>query len=45
MNMSASRAALPSFPPEELQKLIMALLSVDGPRWVPDENTFMYIRP
>lgn len=47
MNMSAGRISLPTFPPDELQKLIMALLEVDGPRWLPRDKPghFLYLRP
>ncbi|OAA56809.1 Branched-chain amino acid aminotransferase II [Cordyceps fumosorosea ARSEF 2679] len=47
MNMSAGRISLPTFPPAELQKLIMALLEVDGPRWLPRDQPgrFLYLRP
>lgn len=45
--MSAARISLPVFEPEELTKLMTALLSVDGPRWIPREKqgSFLYIRP
>lgn len=47
MRMSASRISLPVFEPEELVKLMTALLSTDGHRWLPRENpgSFLYIRP
>jgi len=47
MRMSAARISLPVFEPEELVKLITALLSVDGTRWLPKENpgAYLYIRP
>jgi len=47
MLMSSVRISLPSFPPKELEKLIIALLSVDGPNWLPRERpgTFLYLRP
>ena len=47
MRMSASRISLPVFEPEELIKLMIALLSVDGARWLPKERpgTYLYIRP
>ncbi|ATY58517.1 Branched-chain amino acid aminotransferase II [Cordyceps militaris] len=47
MNMSASRISLPTFPPAELEKLILALLEVDGPRWLPRDKpgNFLYLRP
>jgi branched-chain amino acid aminotransferase len=45
--MSAARISLPVFEPEELTKLMTALLSVDGPRWIPRDRqgSFLYIRP
>lgn len=46
-NMSASRISLPTFDDGEMEKLIVALLSVDGPRWLPKDRvgSFLYIRP
>ncbi|KAI8241189.1 hypothetical protein K4K55_012781 [Colletotrichum sp. SAR 10_96] len=39
--------ALPDFEPSEVKKLIMALLSVDGDRWLPKDRpgSFLYVRP
>ncbi|EGR45032.1 hypothetical protein MKX07_002501 [Trichoderma sp. CBMAI-0711] len=47
MHMSAGRISLPLFEPAELQKLIIALLAVDGPRWLPknEPGRYLYIRP
>ncbi|KAH6604486.1 branched-chain amino acid aminotransferase ii [Trichoderma cornu-damae] len=47
MQLSAGRISLPTFDPAELQKLIIALLSVDGPRWLPRDQPgrYLYIRP
>lgn len=47
MHMSAGRISLPLFEPAELEKLMIALLSVDGPRWLPKDQpgNFLYIRP
>ncbi|KAI8633838.1 branched-chain amino acid aminotransferase [Xylariaceae sp. FL1651] len=47
MLMSSVRISLPSFPPAELEKLILALMSVDGPKWLPRERagSFIYLRP
>ncbi|KAH7025824.1 branched-chain amino acid aminotransferase [Microdochium trichocladiopsis] len=47
MLMSSVRISLPSFPPKELEKLIIALMSVDGPKWLPRERpgSFIYLRP
>ncbi|KAG6108719.1 hypothetical protein E4U13_006321 [Claviceps humidiphila] len=47
MRMSAARISLPLFDAPELEKLMLALLAVDGPRWLPRERpgSFLYIRP
>lgn len=47
MLSSATRICLPIFPPHELQKLIEALVSVEGERWLPKSRpgSFMYLRP
>lgn len=47
MLMSSVRIALPSFPPEALEKLLIALMAVDGPKWLPRERpgTLLYLRP
>ena len=47
MRMSAARISLPVFEPEELEKLMIALLSIDGPRWLPKDRagSFLYLRP
>ncbi|KAG5949908.1 hypothetical protein E4U53_005647 [Claviceps sorghi] len=47
MRLSAARISLPLFAAPELQKLILALLAVDGPRWLPAHRpgAFLYIRP
>jgi branched-chain amino acid aminotransferase len=47
MLMSANRIALPSFPPTELLKLIVALCATDGAKWLPRDQpgSFLYIRP
>ena len=44
---SAARIALPAFDPDELQKLIVKLVSVDGGKWLPKEKPgeFLYLRP
>lgn len=46
-NISAERISLPTFEAGELKKLIIALLSIDGPRWLPKDRAggFLYIRP
>ncbi|RAH51427.1 branched-chain amino acid aminotransferase II [Aspergillus brunneoviolaceus CBS 621.78] len=45
--MSAQRISLPEFDPDELEKLIYTLLSVDGTKWLPRDRTgsFLYVRP
>lgn len=47
MNVSAGRISLPTFAPNELEKLILALLEVDGPKWLPKERpgAYLYLRP
>lgn len=47
MLSSAQRISLPSFDPKELQKLVEALVSVDGEKWLPRSRpgTFLYLRP
>lgn len=44
---SAVRIALPAFDPEELQKLLEALVRVDGAKWLPRSRpgSFLYLRP
>jgi hypothetical protein len=44
--VSATRIALPAFDPRELEKLIIAMISVDGPKWLPKSRpgTFLYLR-
>jgi branched-chain amino acid aminotransferase len=38
---------LPAFEPAELQKLIMAMIAIDGPKWLPKSRagTSLYLRP
>ncbi|RAL63160.1 hypothetical protein DID88_004240 [Monilinia fructigena] len=45
--ISAQRVVLPAFNSEELEKLILNFMAVDGPRWLPKSRpgTFLYIRP
>ncbi|KAI9650291.1 hypothetical protein NHQ30_000304 [Ciborinia camelliae] len=45
--MSAQRVVLPFFDPKELEKLLLAFMAVDGPRWLPKSRpgTFLYVRP
>ncbi|KAJ6260348.1 hypothetical protein Dda_4574 [Drechslerella dactyloides] len=45
MNLSSVRIALPSIPPEEMETLIKEFIAIDGPKWLPDPNTFIYLRP
>ncbi|KAI0479578.1 branched-chain-amino-acid aminotransferase [Xylaria cf. heliscus] len=47
MLQSSVRISLPSFAPRELEKLIIALMSVDGPKWLPRDRpgSFIYLRP
>lgn len=45
--MSSTRISLPGFPPAELERLIIALMAVDGPKWLPRDRpgSYLYIRP
>jgi branched-chain amino acid aminotransferase len=45
--ISAKRICLPGFDPEELEKLIFALVSVDGTKFLPKSRpgSFLYLRP
>ncbi|KAH7356545.1 putative branched-chain-amino-acid aminotransferase [Rhexocercosporidium sp. MPI-PUGE-AT-0058] len=45
MVMSSVRCSLPAFDPKELEKLIIAMIAVDGPKWLPTPSTFLYLRP
>ncbi|KAH8165656.1 hypothetical protein CIB48_g2623 [Xylaria polymorpha] len=45
MLQSSIRISLPSFAPKELEKLLIALISVDGPKWLPNPGSFIYLRP
>ena len=47
MLISATRIALPAFDPLELEKLIKAMIAVDGPKWLPKSRpgTHLYLRP
>lgn len=44
---SATRIALPAFPPEQVERLVIALMSVDGAKWLPRDRpgAFLYLRP
>ncbi|KAJ0119285.1 branched-chain-amino-acid aminotransferase [Diaporthe amygdali] len=45
--MSSLRISLPGFAPAELERLVVALMEVDGPKWLPRDRpgSFLYIRP
>ncbi|KAE8381185.1 aminotransferase [Aspergillus bertholletiae] len=47
LNMSAGRISLPQADPNEITKLIYALLEVDGAKWLPKERagSCLYLRP
>lgn len=47
LRMSSARISLPVFEPSEIEKLMIALLSVDGTKWLPKDRagSFLYIRP
>jgi branched-chain amino acid aminotransferase len=47
LRMSSTRISLPGFEPSEVEKLMIALLSVDGTKWLPADRagSFLYIRP
>lgn len=47
MRLSAGRISLPVFEASELEKLMLDLLAIDGPRWLPKDRagSFLYIRP
>ncbi|KAM4057391.1 amino-transferase class IV domain-containing protein [Hirsutella rhossiliensis] len=47
MRMSAARISLPVFDPAQLERLMLELLAVDGPRWLPRDRpgAFLYLRP
>lgn len=44
---SATRISLPGFPPAEVEKLLLALMAVDGPTWLPRDRpgSYLYLRP
>lgn len=45
--MSSTRIALPVFDPDEVEKLVTALMATDGPKWLPRDRpgSFLYLRP
>lgn len=48
MLTSALRISLPAFEPAELEKLMIALMAVDGARWLPaggPADNYLYLRP
>ncbi|KAH8801397.1 cytosolic branched-chain amino acid aminotransferase [Xylogone sp. PMI_703] len=48
LRRSALQVSLPTFDPCQLERLIMSLVAVDGPRWLPGETCrgkSLYIRP
>lgn len=48
LRTSAARVSLPTFEPTELKRLIIALLAIDGPRWLPASTCrgkSLYVRP
>lgn len=44
---SCSRITLPGFEPKEIEKLVLALMEVDGPKWLPKDlaGHCLYLRP
>lgn len=47
MLMSTLRISLPAFEPTQLEALLLALMAVDGPRWLPRDQpgAYLYLRP
>ncbi|RFU28681.1 hypothetical protein B7463_g7655, partial [Scytalidium lignicola] len=45
MLTSATRISLPAFDPKELEKLLMAFIATDGPKWLPEKGSYLYLRP
>ncbi|KAJ5143822.1 uncharacterized protein N7515_002609 [Penicillium bovifimosum] len=45
LNNSSQRCSLPGFKYDEVKKLVAKLLQIDGPRWLPEPGSFLYIRP
>lgn len=45
--MSSTRISLPAFDPEAVERLVLALMAVDGHRWLPRDRPggFLYLRP
>jgi branched-chain amino acid aminotransferase len=44
---SATRVALPGFPPEEFVKLLKRFVAIEAPKWLPQDRkgSFLYLRP
>ena len=42
---SATRIALPGFPPEEFLKLLKKFVGVEAKKWIAEPGHFIYIRP
>ncbi|KAJ5571088.1 hypothetical protein N7535_004748 [Penicillium sp. DV-2018c] len=45
LNNSSQRSSLPGFKYDEVKKLVAKLMQIDGPRWLPNPGSFLYIRP
>lgn len=47
MLVSALRISLPGFAADQLERLVRALVAVDGPKWLPPDRagSFLYLRP
>ncbi|KAJ5614113.1 hypothetical protein N7528_007767 [Penicillium herquei] len=45
LSNSAQRSSLPGFKFDQLKELVAKLMQIDGPRWLPNPGTFLYIRP
>ncbi|PWW78668.1 D-aminoacid aminotransferase-like PLP-dependent enzyme [Tuber magnatum] len=45
MLVSSARISLPGFSPSALEELIRVLVATDGPKWLPEPGSFLYVRP
>ncbi|KAB8259461.1 branched-chain amino acid aminotransferase II [Aspergillus pseudonomiae] len=45
LQLSNACVGLPTFGPQELLQLIIAFVSVECPRWLPEPHSHLYIRP
>ncbi|TDZ55002.1 Branched-chain-amino-acid aminotransferase [Colletotrichum trifolii] len=45
MLSSNARVGLPAFDPTQLLRVIASFLSVECPRWLPDQGSNLYVRP